>query len=156
MIELKLKEGDKAPDFKVKDQDGNTVALKELRGKNVVIYFYPKDDTATCTVQSCNLRDNIGVLKKKGIEVFGVSVDDEKSHQHFIKKFSLPFPLLADTDHKMVDAYGVGGEKNTFGHVHMGIHRTTFLINEEGKIDHILQKIDAENHAQQIMETWGI
>ena len=153
---MKLKRGSKAPAFSVADQDGNLVSLKDFKGKKVVLYFYPKDNTPTCTEQACNLRDHIGLLRKKGIVVLGVSADTEKRHKNFETKFGLPFPLLADTEHKLIDAYGVWGEKMLFGRNYMGIHRVTFLINEDGKIDHIIDKVEAKNHTQQIIDTWKL
>ena len=155
-IEMKLKKGSKAPDFTISDQNGNSVSLKDFRGKKVALYFYPKDNTPTCTEQACNLRDNIASLKKKGIIVLGVSVDSERKHKNFEKKFSLPFPLLADTDHELVNAYGVWGEKMLFGRKYMGTHRVTFLINEQGKIDHIIDDVKAKDHARQILEAWKL
>lgn len=151
-----LQPGTKAPDFTVKDQNGNTVSLHDFKGKKVALYFYPKDNTPTCTEQACNLRDNIAALRKKGITVLGVSVDSERKHQNFIRKYSLPFPLLADTDHKLVDAFGVWGEKTLFGHKYMGTYRVTFLIDEDGKIAHVIDKVDAKDHADQILQTWGL
>ena len=153
---MSLKPGDKAPDFTANDQNGNSVSLHDYKGKKVALYFYPKDDTPGCTAQACNLRDNISALKKKDIVVLGISVDNEKSHKKFETKFSLPFTLVADTDHKIVNDYKVWGEKTMFGKKYMGIFRTTFLINEAGKIDHIIDKVDTDNHTQQVMETWGI
>jgi len=155
-IEMKLKKGSKAPDFTVNDQDGNPVSLKDFRGKKVALYFYPQDNTPTCTEQACNLRDNMSLLKKKGVTVLGVSNDSERKHKNFEKKYSLPFTLLADTDQKLVKAYGVWGEKTLFGRTYMGIHRVTFLINEEGKIDHIIDKVTARDHAQQIIDAWNL
>ena len=151
-----LKQGDKALAFTTTDQDGKTHSLKDYKGKKVVLYFYPQDDTETCTKEACNLRDNFAALKKKGIVVLGVSPDDEKSHKKFEKKYALPFTLLADTENKIIDAYGVWGEKTLFGRKYMGLLRTTFLINENGKIDHIIEKVNSKEHTAQIMETWGI
>ncbi len=151
-----LQPGAPAPDFSVKDQSGNNVSLKDFLGKKVALYFYPKDNTPTCTEQACKLRDNISALQQKGITVLGVSVDSEKKHQNFIKKFSLPFPLMADTEHKLVDAFGVWGEKTFWGRKYMGILRTTFLIDEAGKIAHIIDKVDAQEHAAQIIAVWGL
>ncbi len=151
-----LQTGVQAPDFSVKDQNGNTVSLKDFRGKKVALYFYPKDNTPTCTEQACNLRDNISALQQKGITVLGVSVDSERKHQNFIKKFSLPFPLLADTDHNLVAAYEVWGEKTFWGRKYMGILRTTFLIDEDGRIGQVIDKVDALNHSAQILEAWGL
>lgn len=153
---MKLKKGAKAPDFSAKDQDGNVISLKDLKGKKVALYFYPKDNTPTCTEQACNLRDNISLLKKKGVTVIGVSADSERRHKNFEKKYSLPFPLLADTDHEIINAYGVWGEKMLFGRKYMGIFRVTFLINEQGKIDGIIDKVDARHHAEQIVEAWKL
>ncbi len=153
---MKLKEGVKAPDFSVSDQDGNTVSLKDFKGQKVALFFYPKDNTPTCTEQACNMRDNISMLQKKGIVVLGVSVDSARKHKNFEKKFSLPFPLLADTEKQMVEDYDVWGEKTLWGRKYMGIYRTTFLINEQGKIDHIIDKVDAQNHAQQIVDLWNV
>ncbi|TLU99028.1 thioredoxin-dependent thiol peroxidase [Dyadobacter luticola] len=148
-----LQAGDNAPAFAAKDQDGKIVKLSDFKGKKVVLYFYPKDDTPTCTTQACNLRDNYKLLLKKGYKVLGVSVDDEKTHQKFIKKYKLPFPLLADTEHAMVEAYGVWGEKTTFGHTYMGTNRTTFVIDENGVIEEIIGKVQSKHHTDQILGT---
>jgi peroxiredoxin Q/BCP len=153
---MKLKIGAKAPDFTVNDQNGNPVSLKHYKGKKVVLYFYPKDNTPTCTEQACNLRDNTKLLKKKGIQVLGVSADSERKHKNFEKKFSLPFPLLADTERQIINAYGVWGEKMLFGRKYLGIYRVTFLINENGRIDHIIHKPDVQHHASEILALWGI
>ncbi len=153
---MTLQQGDKAPDFKAKDQDGNMRQLKDFKGRKVVLYFYPQDDTETCTKEACNLRDNYVALKKKGIVVLGVSPDDEKSHKKFEKKYTLPFTLLADTEHKMVNDYGVWAEKTLFGHTYMGVLRTTFLIDEKGKIEHIIEKVKSKTHSEQIIQVWGI
>lgn len=152
---INLKEGDKAPVFKGKDQNGNTVSLTDFKGKRVVLYFYPKDMTPGCTAQACNLRDNYDSLLKKGYVVVGVSTDSEQSHQKFIAKYELPFTLLADEDKKIVNEYGVYGEKQMMGKVYDGIHRTTFLIDENGKIAHIIKKPDTKNQTEQILEIWG-
>jgi peroxiredoxin Q/BCP len=146
-----LQVGDPAPAFSVKDQDGKEVKLSDLKGEKVVLYFYPKDNTPTCTNQACNIRDNYGSLLKKGYKVFGVSPDSEKSHQRFIRKHDLPFPLLADTEHKMVEAYGVWGEKTLFGRTYMGVLRTTFVINKEGIIEEIISKVESSKHTDQIL-----
>ena len=151
---MTLKQGDKAPAFTATDQDGNTVSLKDYKGQNVILYFYPKDDTPGCTAQSCNLRDNFDALKKKGVVVLGVSIDTEKSHKKFEKKFSLPFTLVADPEQKIVNAYGIWGEKNFMGRTFMGTIRTTFLINEQGKIAHIINKVDTKDHTAQILSVW--
>lgn len=149
-----LKEGDKAPVFKGVDQSGNKVSLSDLKGKKVILYFYPKDMTPGCTAQACNLRDNYTDLLKKGYAVVGVSTDGEKSHQKFAEKYDLPFPLLADEDRKIVEQYGVWGEKKFMGKVYDGTHRTTFLINENGVIDKIISKPDTKNHTEEILEIW--
>ena len=151
-----LTPGSPAPDFSVNDQDGNTISLHDFKGKKVVLYFYPKDDTPGCTAQACNLRDNISVLKAKGIAVLGVSTDSGKSHKKFEKKFSLPFPLLADTDKQLVESYGVWGEKTFWGRKFMGTHRVTFLIGEAGMIDHVIDKVDTKDHTAQITALWGL
>ncbi|MCJ0742856.1 thioredoxin-dependent thiol peroxidase [Pedobacter montanisoli] len=147
-----LKAGDKAPSFTAKDQDGNAITLDQFRGKKVILYFYPKDDTPGCTTEACDFRDNYQSLKAKGMEVLGVSVDDEKSHQKFISKHSLPFTLLADTDKQIVEAYGVWGEKNMYGKKYMGTNRKTFIIDENGNIAHIINKVDTKNASQQVLE----
>lgn len=151
-----LQQGDKAPAFKAVDQDGKLHTLKEYKGQKVVIYFYPQDDTETCTKQACNLRDNIGALREKGIVVLGVSPDTEKSHKKFEAKFSLPFTLLVDTDLKMAKAFGVWAWKKFMGHEYWGILRTTFLINEKGKIDHVIERVLSAKHSQQIIDKWGL
>lgn len=153
---MKLKKGKKAPDFTISDQDGNMVSLSDYKGKKVALFFYPQDNTPTCTQEACNLRDNISLLKKKGISVIGVSIDTPRKHQNFIRKFSLPFPLLADVDKKLVNLYGVWDWKTTFGITYEGTLRTTFLINEDGKIAHIIDKVKSKEHAEQIVETWGL
>jgi len=153
---MTLKPKDKAPAFTTTDQDGNVVSLKDFKGKKVVLYFYPHDDTETCTKEACNLRDNYAALKQKDIVVLGVSTDNQKSHKKFEQKYSLPFTLLVDEDKKIVNDYGLWAEKLFMGRNYMGTLRTTFLINEKGKIDHIIEKVDSKNHTAQIMETWGL
>ncbi len=148
-----LEAGDVAPDFSAKDQEGKEVKLSSFHGKKVILYFYPKDDTPGCTAQACNLRDNYDGLLDKGYVVLGVSVDNEKSHVKFIKKFNLPFPLLADTDHAIVESYGVWAEKSMYGKTYMGTVRTTFIIDENGLIEKVLHKIDTKNHTDQILGT---
>lgn len=148
--------GDKAPAFSLKNQDGKKVSLKDFKGQKLVIFFYPKDMTPTCTVEACNLRDNYSALQKKGIQVIGVSPDDEKSHTKFIEKHELPYTLLADPEQEMLNKYGVWGEKSMYGRKYMGVHRTTFLINEDGKIHDIITKVEAKNHATQIIKLWGL
>lgn len=150
-----LKEGDKAPDFNSKDQNGDPVKLSDLKGQKVVLYFYPKDDTPGCTKEACSFRDADDVYRKKGIKVLGVSTDDEKSHQKFISKFQLPFDLLADTDKSIVESYGVWGEKSMYGKKYMGTNRKTFLIDEEGQIAKIFDKVNVEQHADEVLEAFG-
>jgi peroxiredoxin Q/BCP len=150
-----LKEGDKAPDFAAKDHDGNNVKLSDLLGQRVVLYFYPKDDTPGCTKEAWSFRDADDVYKKKSIRVLGVSTDDEKSHQKFISKFALPFTLLADTDKSIVNDYGVWGEKSMYGKKYMGTNRKTFLIDEQGKIVKIFDKVDVSAHADEVLEAFG-
>jgi peroxiredoxin Q/BCP len=148
-----LSVGDKAPAFSLKNQDGTIVRLKDFAGKKVVVYFYPKDNTPTCTKEACNLRNHYQKLKKKGYEVIGVSTDSENSHRRFREKFDLPFDLLADTEKEMVNAYRVYGEKMLYGRKYMGILRTTFLIDERGRIERIIDDVDAARHAEQILNT---
>jgi peroxiredoxin Q/BCP len=150
-----LKEGDKAPAFTATNQDGKTVKLSDFKGKRVVLYFYPKDDTPGCTKEACSFRDADEAYKKKGIVVLGVSVDDERSHQKFISKYQLPFDLLADTDKSIVEAYGVWGEKSMYGKKYMGTHRKTFLIDEKGKIVKIFDKVKVSEHADEVLEAFG-
>ena len=147
----KLKEGDKAPDFAVNDGEGKTVRLKDLKGKKFVLYFYPKDDTPGCTKEACSFRDSWSKFKRRGIEVFGVSLDSEKSHQKFTEKFSLPFRLLADTDRKLSESFGTYGKKKFMGREYMGNHRMTFLIDEKGKIKKIFEKVKPEDHAEEVL-----
>jgi peroxiredoxin Q/BCP len=142
---------DIAPNFEAKDQNGNLLSLSDFKGKKVVLYFYPKDDTPGCTTQACSLRDGKDKLALAGYEIIGVSVDDEKKHTKFITKYELNFPLVADTDHKVVNAYGVWVEKSMYGKKYMGIARTTFLINEEGIITQIIDKVDTKDHTKQIL-----
>lgn len=146
-----LKEGDKAPQFETTDQDGKTVSLADYKGKKVVLYFYPKDDTPGCTAESCNLRDNYHSLQAQGYKVLGVSADNEKSHKKFANKFKLPFPLLADTEKEIINSYGVWGEKKFMGRKYMGILRTTFIIDENGVIEKIIREVETKNHAEQII-----
>jgi len=144
--------GSPAPDFEARDQSGNLIRLSDYRGKKVVLYFYPKDDTPGCTAQACSLRDNYAALQQAGYEVLGVSVDNEKSHQKFIGKYQLPFRLLADTDQQIVEAYDVWKEKSMYGRTYMGTVRTTFLIDENGILTDIIEKVDTKNHADQILK----
>ncbi|MBX3268166.1 MAG: thioredoxin-dependent thiol peroxidase [Acidobacteria bacterium] len=150
-----LKEGDKAPAFKGKNQDGKAVKLSDFKGKKLALYFYPKDDTPGCTKQACSLRDGFAELKKAGIEVVGVSIDDEKSHQKFISKYELPFDLIADTDKSIVEAFGVWGEKSMYGKKYMGTHRKTFLIDEKGKIVKKFDKVKVSEHADEVLAAFG-
>ena len=150
--EVTLKVGDKAPDFTVNDQDGTPVKLSSLRGKKVVLYFYPKDMTPGCTAEACNLRDNYKAMLKKGYEILGVSTDSEKSHKKFIEKEKLPFRLLADTEKVIHDSYGTWVEKSMYGRKYMGTARVTFVIDENGKIEDIIGKVDTKNHVDQILK----
>ena len=147
----KLTIGKKAPKFKGLDQNGEPIQLADFEGQTLVIYFYPKDNTPGCTAQACDIRDNYKALSKKKIAIIGVSCDDEKSHHKFIDKFELPFPLIADTEQKMVSQFGVWVEKSMYGRSYMGIARTTFIINAEGIISHIIEKVDTKNHSAQIL-----
>jgi peroxiredoxin Q/BCP len=146
-----LKEGDNAPDFSSRDAEGNTVRLSNFRGQNVVLYFYPKDDTPGCTKEACSFRDASSVYEGEGIKVFGVSLDDEQSHQQFAEKYKLPFTLLADTDHAVSDAYGVYGEQTWGDRKFMGVARKTFLIDKEGKIKKVFDKVNVEQHADEVL-----
>lgn len=146
-----LKPGDKAPEFQATDQEGNSLSLSDFKGNKLVIYFYPKDNTPGCTAQACNLRDHYDLLLDKGYKVLGVSADSEKSHQKFIDKYSLPFPLIADTEKDMLKAYGVYGPKKFMGREFLGIHRTTFVIDENGVIEEVITKVDTKNHTGQII-----
>ena len=149
-----LKIGDKAPDFLVKNELGKDVTLSDFSGKKVVLFFYPKDNTPGCTAESCNLRDHYQELKKHGFDVLGISADSEESHQKFIKKYDLPYHLLADTTKKMLNDYGVWGPKTFMGRTSDGIHRTTFVVDEEGIIERIFTKVKTKTHTEQILETY--
>ena len=149
-----LKEGSKAPMFEGIDQNGKTVKLTDFAGKKIVLYFYPKDNTPGCTAEACNLRDNYDSLLKQGFAVVGVSPDSEKSHKGFAGKFSLPFPLIADTSLKILNDYGVWGEKKMYGKSYMGVLRTTFIIDEEGVIEKIIEKVDTADHTEQIFRMY--
>ena len=153
---MTLKAGDKAPGFTAMDQDGKEISLNDYKGKKVALYFYPKDDTPGCTEQACNLRDNFSALKQKGVVVLGVSIDPVKKHKKFETKYTLPFTLVSDEDKAIVNEYGLWAEKKFWGKTYMGTMRTTFLINEDGVIDHIIDKVDTKEHTQQIIDTWGI
>ena len=150
-----LKEGSAAPNFTAKNANGETVRLKDLRGHKVVLYFYPKDDTPGCTKEACSFRDEFSEFKKSGIEVLGVSVNSEASHQKFAAKYKLPFTLLADPDHSIADAYGVWGEKKFMGRTYMGVKRITFLIDEKGKIKKIFEKVKPEEHAREVLAAFA-
>lgn len=147
-----LKEGDKAPDFTAKDQNGNTVSLSDYLGKDVILYFYPKDDTPGCTAEACSFRDNYQSLLSKGFEVIGVSTDDEVSHQKFITKYQLPFTLISDEDKKIVEDYGVWVEKNMYGKKYMGTARKTYIVGKDGNIRKIINKVDTKNSSQQVLD----
>ena len=149
-----LKEGSGAPQFSTTDANGDTVSLKDLRGEKVVLYFYPKDDTPGCTKEACSFRDAFSKFKKRGIRVLGVSPDNENSHKKFTAKYKLPFTLLADIDHSIADAYGAYGEKKFMGRTYMGVLRTTFLIDEKGKIKKIFSKVKPDEHANEVLEAF--
>ena len=149
-----IKEGDAAPDFEARDAEGNNVKLSDLHGRKVVLYFYPKDDTPGCTKEACSFRDGFAEFKRRGIEVLGVSTDDEKSHRKFAEKYSLPFTLLADTDHSVADLYGVYGEKEFAGRKYMGVARKTFLIDEEGRIAKVFDKVKVDEHADEVLQAF--
>ncbi len=150
-----IKEGAKAPQFKGVDQHGNTVSIADFKGKKLVLYFYPKDDTPGCTAQACNLRDNYKALLKKGLQVLGVSVDSVKSHEKFIEKYDLPFSLIADEDKKIVDKYNLWGQKKYMGRTYMATTRTTFLIDEAGMVRFIIDKPDTKDHTKEILAISG-
>ena len=150
-----LTEGKKAPAFTGKDQNGKPVSLSDHKGKKIVLFFYPEDDTPTCTIQACNLRDNYDLLKKNGFTVLGISPDEEKKHKKFEAKYDLPFTLIADADHTIIDKYGVWGEKQLYGRTYMGLHRTTFLIDEKGIIRKIFLKPKSKQHTEEILNAWA-
>ena len=152
---ITLKEGQKAPDFELVDYEGKKVSLSDFKGKKVILYFYPKDDTPGCTIEACSFRDNLSKLKNKNVEVIGVSNDSQASHEKFSKKFKLPFKLLCDTDKKVSKGYGVYEKKNFMGREYLGITRSTFIIDEEGKIQKIFYKINPEKHIGEIFEVIG-
>jgi peroxiredoxin Q/BCP len=152
--ETRLQQGVKAPKFKGIDQNGKQISSIEFKSKKLVLYFYPEDNTPTCTVQACNLRDNFTLLKKAGIEVIGVSQDNSEKHKKFETKFSLPFRMIADTDLTVIKAYDVWGKKKFMGKIYDGIIRTTFLINENGVIAHVINRPDTKNHSGQILDLW--
>ncbi len=150
-IQLKLKEGDNAPEFSANTNGAGKISLADFRGKNVILYFYPKDDTPGCTKEACAFRDNFAEFKKRGAIVLGVSPDSVKSHDKFVEKFKLPFTLLADEDKKIVNDYGVWGEKSFMGRKYMGVHRVTFLIGGDGKIKKIWPQVKPDEHAAEVL-----
>jgi len=150
-----LKKGDVAPTIESTDNNGKKISLAALKGKKVILYFYPKDDTPGCTAEACNLRDNYNALLAKGFSIIGVSADSEASHKKFKDKYKLPFPLLTDEDKKIIKAYGVWGEKSMYGKTYEGILRTTYIISEEGKIEHVFDKVETKNHTMQILQALG-
>lgn len=149
-----VKVGETAPAFKGRDQEGNLRSLEDFKGKKLVIYFYPEDDTPTCTDQACNLRDNYALLLAKGYAVVGISPDTVESHNRFAQKFSLPFPLIADPEHQIINRYGVWGEKNMYGRKYDGLHRTTILVDEAGIIRKIFLKPRSKQHSEEIIRAW--
>ena len=152
VLELKLKEGDKAPDFKAATKDGRAISLSDFKGKNVVLYFYPRDDTPGCTKEACAFRDEFPAFERKDVVVLGVSIDSAKSHGKFAAKYKLPFTLLADEDKKIVQSYGVWGEKSFLGRKYMGTHRVTFLIGPDGLIRKIWPTVKPAEHAKEVLE----
>jgi len=146
-----LKVGDKVPDFSAKDQDGNTINLSDYKGKKLVVFFYPKANTPGCTAEACNLRDNYKELQDQGFELLGVSADSEKKQANFKNKYEFPFPLLADEDHTVINAFGVWGPKKFMGREYDGIHRTTFVIDGEGVVENVIEKVKTKDHAAQIL-----
>jgi peroxiredoxin Q/BCP len=147
----KLEEGQEAPEFLSVDQDGNQIDMESFKGKKLILFFYPKDNTSGCTAEACNLRDNYEDLKKKGFEIIGVSPDSEKSHRNFISKHNLPFKLISDSDKKVLKDYGAWGEKKMYGRIFEGVLRTTFIISEDGKIEKIIPKVNTKDHTVQIL-----
>jgi peroxiredoxin Q/BCP len=147
-----LKTGDLAPDFSFTDADGATKKLSDLRGRKVILYFYPKDNTPGCTLEACNLRDNYSDLRDRGYEVIGVSADSDKSHEGFRARYELPFALVADTGKSVLNSYGVWAQKKFMGKTFMGILRTTFVIDEQGRIEKIIDKVNTKDHAKQVLE----
>src|SRR5216117_1713824 len=154
-LDLKLKEGDKAPDFTAITNEGSQVSLSDFKGKNVILYFYPRDDTPGCTKEACAFRDEFAEFKQKGAVVLGVSTDPVKAHARFVEKYKLPFTLLADEDKKIVQAYGVWGEKTFMGRKYQGTHRITFLIGPDGRLQKIWPKVKPEEHAREILQVLG-
>jgi peroxiredoxin Q/BCP len=146
-----LKAGDTAPKFSTQNEKGETISLDQLKGKKVVLYFYPKDDTPGCTAEACSLRDHYAKFEEQGYVILGVSPDKEAKHQKFIEKYNLPFSLLVDTEAEIMKAYGVWGPKKFMGKEYIGVHRTTFIIDEQGVINKVIEKVDTKNHATQIL-----
>lgn len=151
-----LKEGDVAPDFKAKNQEGKDISLSEFKGKKVILFFYPKDNTPGCTAEACNLRDNYSELTSRGFEVIGVSPDSEKSHDKFVGKYNLPYNLVADTEKNILKQYGAWGLKKNYGREYEGVLRTTYVIDESGKIVVVFKKVDTKNHTAQILTALGL
>lgn len=147
-----LKVGDKVPDFSAKDQDGNTINLSDYKGKKLVVFFYPKANTPGCTAEACNLRDNYKELQAQGYELLGVSADSEKRQSNFKNKYEFPFPLLADEDHTVINTFGVWGPKKFMGREYDGIHRTTFIVNGDGIVENVIEKVKTKDHAAQILD----
>ena len=147
-----LKQGDKVPNFTVNDQDGNAVSLSDYKGKKLIVFFYPKASTPGCTAEACNLRDNYKVLQDKGFELLGVSADSEKRQTNFKNKYEFPFPLLADEEKEVINAFGVWGPKKFMGREYDGIHRKTFLVDENGVVEHVIDKVKTKDHAAQILD----
>lgn len=147
-----LEKGDQLPDFTGKDENGNLISNATIKGKKTILFFYPKDNTPGCTTESCNLRDNYDLLREKGFQIIGISADDEKSHHKFIEKHSLPFPLIADTDKSVIKAFGIWGPKKFMGKEYDGIHRTTFVSDENNKLIAVFKKVKTKAHAEQILE----
>lgn len=147
-----VKEGKPAPDFELTSDSGETIRLSELKGKPVVVYFYPRDDTPGCTAQACGIRDNYEAFGERGAVVLGISPDDESSHQKFKQKYGLPFTLLADPDHRVADQYGVWGERSMYGKTYMGIERSTFVIDADGNVARVMRRVKPDTHAQQVLE----
>lgn len=148
-----LKIGDTVPEFSAKDQDGNTIHLSDYKGKKLIVFFYPKASTPGCTVEACNLRDNYAELQAKGYELLGVSADSEKRQTNFRNKYQFPFPLLADEDHTVINTFGVWGEKKFMGRVYDGIHRKTFIVDENGIVSKIIEKVKTKDHAAQLLDS---
>lgn len=146
-----LKVGDKVPEFTVNDQDGQPISLSDYKGKKLIVFFYPRANTPGCTAEACNLRDNYAELQAGGYQLLGVSEDSEKKQSNFKNKFNLPFPLLADTEHQVIDSFGVWGEKKFMGRVFDGIHRKTFVIDEKGVVEKVIDKVKTDDHASQLL-----